>query len=128
MRGGANASVRAAVWLYTPLIALFAFSLLPARPAGGGVGFVVGLALALVLILHALMFGAAAARRALPGPIARAMLALGLIAAVVGVGAPGLAYAPRVIEAGLMLTTLGAAALALAVLAGRAPTMREEDW
>ena len=128
MRPGSQFVLRAAARLHTPLIALFALSLFVARPAGTGVGFIAGLAFAMVLVLHVLVFGAAAARKAVPGPIARLALGLGLLATLVSAGAPALPYAAQILEGGLFLLTIGAAALILAVLVGRAPTMREEDW
>lgn len=124
---GAHFVVRAAARLYTPLVLLFALSLFVARPAGGGVGFIAGLAFALALVLHALVFGAAAARQAIPSVIARAMFALGLIAVIAAVGAPGLPFASRIVEAGLFLITAGGAALVIVALAARAPTLRHEE-
>lgn len=126
MRAGAHVVLRAAAKLHTPLIVLLALSLFVVRAPGGGVGLVAGLAFALALILHALVFGAAAARRAAPPMLARALVGLGLIAAVLGVAAPRLLYAPQIVEAGLFAVTAGALSLVIAVLVGRAPTLRDE--
>ena len=127
MRPGSQFLLRAAARMHTPLLALFALSLFASRPPGGGVGFLAGLAFALILVLHVLVFGAAAARRAMPAAAGSAVLVLGLLAALVGVGLPGLAYSAQIVEGGLFLLTVGAASLAMTVLVGRAPTMREED-
>jgi multicomponent Na+:H+ antiporter subunit B len=128
MRAGPHVVLRAAAKLHTPLIVLFAASLLAVRAPGEGVGFIAGLAFALALVLHVIVFGAAAARAAFPTPLARVLLALGVIGALVGAGAPNFQYARQLGEAGLFLATISAFALVLAVLAGRAPTLRDEDW
>ena len=128
MRPGSQFLLRAGARLATPLMALFAASLFLARPAGGGVGFLAGLAFAMILALHVLVFGASAARRALPPALAAFLLALGLIVALVAPGVPNLAHSAQAIEVGIFLTTVGAASLAFAVLVGRAPSMRDEDW
>ncbi|MEJ0060492.1 MAG: MnhB domain-containing protein [Terricaulis sp.] len=128
MRAGPHVVLRAAAKLHTPLILLFAFSLLAMRAPGAGIGFVAGLALALALVLHVIVFGAAAARAAFPAPLARALLGLGVIGALIGAGAPNLQHAPQIAEAGLFLATVSALALVIDVLAGRAPTLRDEDW
>lgn len=128
MRTGTHVVLRGAARLHMPLIALFALSLLATRPAGEGAGLLAGLALLLALMLHVLVFGAAASRRALPGPAARLLCALGLIASLLGAGAPGLPYAAQIGEAGLFALILGGGVLAIAVLVGRAPTLRDEAW
>lgn len=127
MKPGANIIAGTAARLYVPLIALFAFALLAERPAGGGVGFVAGLAFGLLLALHALVFGAAAARRALAPGLARALLALGMIVAVSGAGLPEMKLAPRLIEAGAFVTTLAAIALLVQAMFGRVPTLRDGE-
>lgn len=126
MKEGANTVLAAAARFYTPLMALFALTLLVLRPAGSGVGLIAGLAFLLVLILHALVFGAAAARTAAPPFLMRALSALGFIAAVVGWASPRLVFAREVIEAGLFVVTAAGGALAIGVLFGRAPTMRDQ--
>ncbi len=127
MKAGAQTVFGAAARLYVPLIALFALALLADRPAGGGIGFVAGLAFGLVLVLHALVFGAAAAQQAFPPVLARLFLALGVIGAVAGAGLPGLAYAPQLVEAGAFMATVSAAALLVQVTFGRAPTLRDAE-
>lgn len=126
MKRGANIAARAASRFYVPLIALFALSLMAARAPGVGVGFVAGLALAVTLAVHVLIAGAGAARRAAPPALARALLCAGLAAVAVGAGAPRLIIAPQLLEGGLFVVTVSAAALFLTVLIGRAPTLRED--
>lgn len=127
MTPGVNIIAGAAARLYVPLIALFALALLADRPAGGGIGFVAGLAFGLVFALHALVFGAIAARRALAPAFARALLALGLVAAVSGAGFPELPIAPQLIEGGVFVVTAAAAVLIVQVVFGRAPTLRDGE-
>lgn len=123
----AHLSVLAAARLYGPLIVLAATSILVLRAPGGGVGFVAGLVLVLALGLHQLVFGAAEARRAFPPVFARVLLSLGVFAALAGACAPALAMAPQLIEGGLFIVTSAGLQLVLAVLIGRAPTLRESD-
>lgn len=113
---------------YAPLIALFALALMAIYAPGSGVGLLAGLAFALALALHGLVFGADAARAAFPPIIARMLLSLGLIAAIGAAGAPGLRYGAHIIEAGLFTATAAAGALILAALMGRAASLRDEEW
>jgi multisubunit Na+/H+ antiporter MnhB subunit len=128
MRPGEHVVLRAAAKLYAPLMALFAAALLATRDPGAGIGFIAGLAASLALILHVIVFGADAARAAFPGWAARACLSLGLLAVLLGAGARGWAHAPQALEAGLFLATLAGAALIIAGLVGRAPSLRDESW
>lgn len=125
MKVGGHILVVAAARFYLPLIALFAFVLLVLRPAGAGVGFTAGLMLAVAFALHLLVFGAAAAARAFPPFGARLLVVVGLLTVLAGV-ALRLPVAPGLIEAGLFVTTASSLALVLIVLAGRAPTLRDE--
>ena len=100
----------------------------PGRVAGGGVGFVAGVAFGLLLMLHALTFGAVAARSAFPTILARLSLAIGIGGICAGAGLPGWAYAAQLIEAAAFLCTVAAAALVLQVVFGRAPTLRDGEW
>lgn len=118
----------AAARFHAPLIVLFALTLLAARAPGGGVGFLAGLALALAFVLHALVFGAAAARAAFPPIAARLLIAAGILLACFGAGAPRAPYAAQFIEAGLCIATASAAAMLIAVLFGRLPTLRDSEW
>ncbi len=113
---------------YAPLIALFALALMALYAPGSGVGLLAGLAFALALALHGIVFGADAARAAFPPVIARVLLSLGLIAAIGAAGAPGLGFAAHIMEAGLLAATASASALILVALMGRAPGLRDEDW
>lgn len=127
MKGGAQAVVAAAARFFTPLMALFAFALLAERAPGDGVGFVAGLAFGLLQMLHALTFGAEAARAAFPTPLARLALALGVIAICMGAGLPGFVFAAQVIEAGAFAVTVSGASIIVQVLFGRAPTLRDAE-
>jgi multisubunit Na+/H+ antiporter MnhB subunit len=120
--------LRAAARLQLPLIALFTASLFVLRAPGTGVGFLAGLSFALVLTLHLLVFGAEAARKTPPGPAGRAAVGFGMIGVLVATGAPRLAFGHEIVEASLFLLTFGAVSLAIGVIVGRAPTMRDEDW
>lgn len=113
---------------YTPLIALFALSLLAVYAPGSGVGLIAALAFALALALHMIVFGADASRKAAPPVIARAVLSLGLIAAIVGAGVPQWNWAAQAMEGGLFAVGAGASALFIAALSGRAPGLRDEEW
>jgi hypothetical protein len=128
MKLAVNFVLRSAARTYTPLIAMFALALTAMYPPGGGIGLLAGLAISLLLALHMLVYGAAAARAALPPALARGGLALGLTLALAGTSAPRLLFAQQIAEAGLFLTLVGGTALVLAVLVGRAPTLRDEDW
>lgn len=127
MKLGAQIALRAASRFYVPLLVLFALTLLIARAPGEGVGFVAGLALTLALLVHVLVFGAVAGRAALPPPLARLALAGGVLAAIAGAAAPRLVFAPQLAEGGAFVATVAGGALILAVLVGRAPTMRDEE-
>lgn len=128
MKLAVNFVLRSAARTYTPLIALFALALGAMYPPGGGIGLLAGLAISLLGATHTLVYGAVAARVALPPAAARGLLALGLALALVGASAPRLPLAPQLAETGLFLTVLAGTSLVLAVLIGRAPTLRDEDW
>lgn len=113
---------------YIPLITLFAGALLALYAPGAGVGFAAGLAFALALALHMIAFGAAAARKAAPPLMARALVSLGVIAAFAAAAAPGFAFAAQTMEGGLFAVTAGASALIVSALTGRVPSLRDEDW
>jgi hypothetical protein len=125
MRDGAHTTLAAAARFYTPLILLFALLLLATRPTGGGVGLIAGLAFLMALIVHALVFGADALRAAAPPMLTRFIVALGFAGAVLGAAAPRIMFARELIDAGTFAVTAAGGALAIAVLFGRAPTMRD---
>lgn len=120
-----GAIIAASARFAIPLIALFALSLLAREAPGDGVGFRAGLVLALIIAIHSLVFGAQAARRAFPLPLARLLLGLGVSAALLGAGAPGLPMSAQLMEGGLCAATASGAAIVLSVLVGRAPTLRD---
>jgi hypothetical protein len=127
MRSGAQVVIGAIARLYTPIIALFALALLADRTAGGGVGFIAGMGFGLVIVLHALVFGAAAAGSAFPPALARLLLALGVFGVGAGAGLPGFEYATQAIEAGLFVATVSTLALIVQVMFGRVPTLRDAE-
>ncbi len=112
-----------AVRLHAPLLVLLAGSLFSARAPGSGVGLMAGLLFGLALALHALVFGAAAARAAFPPWTARAILVAGTLAALLGAPSPTLWS-----EAGLFAATGAALALILVVVFARAPTLSDAEW
>lgn len=126
MKPLSHAALLVGARFYVPMIVLLAFMLLVTRNAGEGVGFIAGLALAMALLIHALVFGGAAARRAFPPMIARVLLLAGVVAVFLGHAGAG-AYQAQAAEAGLFVVTVSGASLASAVLIGRAPTMRNEE-
>jgi multisubunit Na+/H+ antiporter MnhB subunit len=123
VKPGGYVVLAAAARLYAPLLVLLAGSLLVTRAPGSGVGVLAGLVFGLALALHALVFGAAASRKAFPPVVARAVLAAGVLAALTGAPA-----STQWAEAGLFLATSAALALILAVLFARAPTLSEAEW
>ncbi|GAM98833.1 hypothetical protein U91I_02469 [alpha proteobacterium U9-1i] len=128
MKPGAHIVLRAAARFYFPLVLLLALSVLATYPAGSGVGLAAGLLVALALLLHALVFGATAARAAFPASLARALMCLGVVGGCVAAGARGLPWSPLLLEGAMFAVVAAGATLALKVLAGRAPTLRDEDW
>jgi hypothetical protein len=125
VRNGATSVAIAAARFYTPLIVFLALMLLATRAPGTGAGFVAGLVFMLGLIAHALVFGAAQAGAAMSPVLMRALLAFGLAASMTGILSPRFPFAREVIEASLFLVTSAGGALVIAVLFGRAPTMRD---
>ena len=128
MRLNAQSIVAGAVKLHAPLILLFAATLFSARSPGTGVGLLAGLGSSLALTLYGLVLGASAFRVAFPDAAMRVLLAIGLALVMFGGGAPRALFAPQASEAGLALCVAAASALIIAVLFGRAPTMRDGEW
>ncbi|MBC7768118.1 MAG: hypothetical protein H7124_04975 [Phycisphaerales bacterium] len=128
MKAGAQIIISNALRSYAPLILLFALTLLVARAPGSAIGLSAGLAFALALALHALVYGAAAFCAAFPPVLARLLLMLGVIAAMVGAGLPRWVFAPQLIEGGVFAATSASAALVVAVLFGRASMLRDAEW
>ncbi len=114
--------------LFVPILALFALALLASRPAGHGVGLTAGLAFAMAPALHALVFGADRALKAFPPVVAKALLTVGVVVALLSDQAQP-AFQVQVGEAGLFLTTVSASVLVIATLFGRAPTLGDgSSW
>lgn len=128
MRLNAQSIVAGAIKLHAPLILLFAATLLSARAPGTGVGLLAGLGCALALTLYGLVLGASAFRVAFPGAAMRVLLGIGLALSLFRAGAPRALFAAQSGEAGLALCVAAASALIIAVLFGRAPTMRDGEW
>lgn len=128
MSGGENAVfVVAARWL-TPLGALFAFSLLANWPAGAGVGFVAGLAIALPVALNALIFGVRSILAAAPSFALRTALAMGLMLAFAGAGLPNLRWSVQLVELGAFIATASGVSLVSLAIMGRAGALRDATW
>lgn len=127
MKPSPHLIVASSARLFLPIMVLLALSLLATR-APEGIGFAAGLAFAAALVVHALAFGAHASRAAFPPVLLRLALAIGLVLAVIGGGAPRLAAAAQIVEAGLFLVTSASAALIVAVLFARAPTLSDAEW
>lgn len=128
MKPGAAAQMRAAAQLHAPIIALFAMTVLVAYAPGAGIGFIAALAFGLALLLHALVFGAAAAKRALPPTLSKLVLAGGVCAAFSGAAFEGLRFGAQLSEAVVFAASVAGANLILLVVFGRAPTLRDADW
>jgi multisubunit Na+/H+ antiporter MnhB subunit len=128
MKRPAQIVLLTAARFYMPIVTLFACALLALRPAGSGVGLAAGLAAALMLALHMLVFGAEAARAAAPPFLSRCVLVLGLSASAIGAGLPRWAFAAHMVEGGVFAATAAGIALIIAAIAGRAPSLRDEDW
>lgn len=122
------AIVRSASALLLPAMFLFALSVLATHAPGQGSGALAGLCFALALMLHALVFGAGAARRAFSALAARFCLAVGIGLALAGAGFVRLSFAAQMLEFGVFLVVSGALHLTFTVLIGRAPTLQDEDW
>jgi hypothetical protein len=127
VKPGGHIVLAAATRFYAPIIVLAALLLLVLRLPGEGVGFVSGMIQGIALAVHVLVFGGAAARAAFPPYLARLLLAGGVVLVVVSAAAPRLEIAPQLGEAGVFVVTASGIALILAVLVGRAPTLRDED-
>lgn len=112
---------------FIPLGTLVALVLLAGGAPGDGVGVRAGLTFALVMAAHALVFGVAAAKSALPAWAARTALALGVTAVSFAAANPDYAYSGQIMEAGLFAAVAAAAALVLTILIGRAPTLRDTE-
>lgn len=108
---------------FAPVIVLLALSLFVARAPGAGVGLAAGIVFGLAAMLHALTFGANAARVALPPPIMRACLALGAIIAVLAPLSGG--QAVRVAEGAVFVASAAALVLVTQACFGRASTLRD---
>lgn len=112
--------------LYGPLLLLAAFALLATAAPGRSMGLAAGLTGALAVVLHALVFGAAAVRRAWPPVVARAVFVIGALAGLAGVSRTS-PDAPVIADAGACLMSLAGASLLVQVLFARAPALEADD-
>jgi hypothetical protein len=128
MRSSENAIVAVAARWITPLGGLFAFTLLATWPPGAAVGFVAGLALALVIVINALIFGVGFVLAATPPFALRAVLMLGVIVAFAGVGLPNFAWSAQCVEAGALFATSASVSLISLSIMGRAGALRDTSW
>lgn len=112
---------------FIPISTLVALVLLAGGAPGDGVGMRAGLTFTLAIAGHALVFGVAAAKAALPAWAARWALALGMALVSFAAASPNFQFSGQVMEAGLFAIVAAAAALILTVLIGRAPTLRETE-
>jgi multisubunit Na+/H+ antiporter MnhB subunit len=128
MKTGGRANLAAAAQVFAPFLVLIAAAALVASAPGAGIGFVAGLIVALAAVLHALVFGAQAARRAAPPAMLRLALVFGVLAALAGLALQGNDLAHSISEAGLFLATAAGAMLAINTLIGRASALDETSW
>lgn len=127
MKTDAHVVLAASARLMIPVAALFALTVLAVGEPGAGVGMRAGLAFALALALHALVFGVSASRRGFAPAAARTMLALGALLVFAAAGAPGWSEATRLMELGLFGVVVSSVSLILTALMGRAPTLRDGE-
>jgi hypothetical protein len=128
MKPGEHIGARISAKLFVPLIIMFAFAQAIQHPPGAGAGWIAGLALGLALAVHVLVFGALTARTALPLWTMRIVLGAGLAALAVGLTGAAGPLSPQTVEVGAFALTAGSVQLVIAALAGRAPTLRDEQW
>lgn len=128
MNQGAPFGLAGLARYYGLLAILFAAALLRVEPAGNGVGLVSGLILASALIIHGLVFGAAASRAFLPFFFAKQFVAAGFVTVIISTRWPDERWSGVAAEGGLFFLTLGALALVFGILVGRARMLREGDY
>lgn len=126
MRSAGQIALANATRALTPAIAFLA--LLFAAEEIPGAGVAGGLLLGLGAIAYAIVFGAAAARRAFPPLAWRVIAGLALVGLIACACAPDWSYGRRFAEACLAAALAAALALAFTALAGRAPMLRDEEW
>jgi multicomponent Na+:H+ antiporter subunit B len=133
-----------------PLIVIYAFYVQFHGEVSAGGAFQAGVVLAVVLILHSMVFGLSATMRAVPPWFTRSLAAVGvLIYAGVGVwallkggnyleyqalfgeppgGHDGQHAGIIIIELGVLCAVSGAMTTIFYALAGRVAEIRDEDW
>ena len=126
MRSGDGRFLAASAQVVGPLFVFCAVVLLLSWPAGSGVGFMAGLMAAMGVLVHTLVFGAAAGRVSSFARFQRAGLTLGALAGLAGLAATQAPISPLLREAGLFVTTASIGILIVAAFAGRAVRFNEE--
>lgn len=111
---------------FVPLIIGFALMVLVTRAPGSGAGLLAGMGFGLALVLYGLVFGAAAALKALPVWFSRCVLAAGLAGVVIAAAAPAMRWSAQLAEGALFAVTVAAAQIIIVTLFGRAATLRAE--
>lgn len=121
----AHVVLGASARLVIPISAVFALVLLVNGAPGDGVGMRAGLMFSLAMVVHALVFGVAAAISAFPTWAARGTLASGAAIVSFAAASPNYRFSGQFLEAGLFATVVAATALVMAVMIGRAPALRD---
>lgn len=109
-----------------PLLSVLALSAVRADAPGSGLA--AGALIGLTFVAYALVFGAAAARRAMPDSVWRAFAVFAAIGAACAVAAPDWTYAALLGEAAAAMAAAAACGLGFLALAARASTLRDTDW
>ncbi len=126
MKQGDPVALRAATRALSPILFLVGAGALARDEAGAD--FAAGVLFALAFVAHALIFGVAAARRAAPQPMWRALGALAIVALALAACAPDWPYAARLAACATAALCTFAVTLAFLALSSRASFLREEDW
>jgi hypothetical protein len=126
MRSGDGRFLAASAQVVGPLFVFCAVVFLLSWPSGSGVGFIAGLMAAMGVLVHTLIFGAAAARVSSFARLQRAGLTLGALAALTGLATTQAPLASLLREVGLFVTTACIGILIVAAFAGRAVRFNEE--
>ena len=126
MKRGDPVALRGAARGLPPLLAVVALSFVRADAPGSGLAC--GALIGVSFFIYALVFGAGAARRAMPDGVWRLFASAAAVAAAVAVCAPDWAYAALLGEAAAACASAAACGLSFLALAARAPTLRDADW
>lgn len=119
-------ALRGASKALIPVIALLAIAMIATGVSGAGLAG--GALLSISVLLHALIYGSDASRRAMPAWGWRLCLFGALILCAISASSPDWPFAAPMAEAGVAVACVSAVALAFSALAGRAPALRDEEW